>query len=239
MSMLSKNSGKIDFEALTKESQEATCYDEVRGILEFYECPKECGAKCCKSGLVMVSEAEKNVLMEIAPERAEKMIEMEVDFFGETIKSYKMTEPCSFLGEYDKCVVHGNAPWTCQMYPFKTLEDENWNRGLNVVACPLGVIVAEDFIDMKIEVIKQAIQHKIVKPKEAQKHIRSLKKHLKIMKEYSKTFQMDDDGDRIPVLFIEMHDVKMMYGQTLVDNGRVVEGKKIMMETALRYQNER
>lgn len=115
-------------------------FKNIKAILKYYDCLPECGANCCKIQPIEIDDADRNVLHKISKE---KVINLD-EFVSQGQKFYRMSYPCTFLSESNKCSVYNHRPTPCRIYPFSVYE-ESFNLG--IYPCYVGVSICNDFFD--------------------------------------------------------------------------------------------
>jgi len=113
--------------------------NNIIGILKHYECPKECGAYCCKRERVYISKKDYTDISKLHRTNI-KHISITDDFEK---GDYFLNYPCGLLVN-DKCSVHKNKPWTCSIYPFK-FADNVPHMHVALQACPMSLKIALDW----------------------------------------------------------------------------------------------
>ncbi len=117
--------------------KKAIHYGTIQSILQYYICPEECEAHCCKNGQIHIFEEEYRNFSQIDPEKAKK-IQSEMP----ASPLYRIETPCSFLKPHDRCGVYYERPIVCGLYPFKVNTSGN---SIGLQPCPVGFLIIKEF----------------------------------------------------------------------------------------------
>jgi Fe-S-cluster containining protein len=88
--------------------------EAIFDILNYYICPPECHAFCCKQCAVDLSDKEYNKLRRLSREKADKLKTVK---YNRTY-SHQLDTPCPFLGHDELCTAYDIRPVKCHTYPF-------------------------------------------------------------------------------------------------------------------------
>lgn len=117
--------------------KKAIHYNAIQNILQYYICPEDCEAHCCKNGQIHIFEEEYNNFYEIDIKKAQNIK-------SEMPKSplYKIETPCAFLKSHDRCGLYYERPIVCALYPFKVNTSGN---SIGLQPCPIGYLIIQEF----------------------------------------------------------------------------------------------
>lgn len=121
-------------------------------ILQFYECPANCQAECCKVNEIGFTEFEKKRILKMYPQIRKKLDliteKKSATIYNENVDYYVIKDnPCPLL-EDDKCSIHNANPFICCIYPFKPGKLDN-PRTVKVDPCPMGLEITVDYFVFK------------------------------------------------------------------------------------------
>lgn len=127
--------------------KKAIHYSAAHNILQYYICPEDCEAHCCKNGQIHIFEEEYHNFSRINPDKA-KHIQSEMP----QSPLYKIETPCSFLKSHDRCGVYYERPIVCGLYPFKVNTSGN---SIGLQPCPIGFLIIQEFSKWVIENVQK------------------------------------------------------------------------------------
>lgn len=137
---------------LVKKISALTPYEVIKSILEFYNCPAECGAACCKlDDIPLILDDKKRISSRGIGYRKivkERTVLKQVLIEGESVTEEVFKDhPCPFLNN-DRCSIHKFNPKICSLYPFKTTGKTA--TLLELVACRSGADIILDFAGFEL-----------------------------------------------------------------------------------------
>lgn len=117
--------------------KKAIHYSAIQNILQYYICPEDCAAHCCKHGRIHIFEEEYENFYKIDSQKA-YFIKHE----NPPSPLYKIETPCAFLKAHDRCGVYYQRPIVCGLYPFKV---NSSGESIGLQPCPIGYLIMQEF----------------------------------------------------------------------------------------------
>ena len=125
-----------DFKKFKKELQKIN--GAIFNIIEYYTCPPDCHAFCCKVCPVDLTEKEYGILRKLSREKTDKS---KIVIYQGGTKNHQLDNPCSFLDTDELCTVHSKRPTVCHIYPFSMAE--TFPSAMQIYPCIMGVKISK------------------------------------------------------------------------------------------------
>lgn len=173
--------------------------EAVFNILDYYTCPSNCHAFCCKVGPIDLTEKEFRILRNSSHEITQNS---KIVIYKSGTKIHQLCNPCLFLGTDELCTVYSRRPEMCHLYPFHIRETNP--PCMEIFPCAMGIKIYKDYFEYKLFRMSET---KSLYIEQARVEISNfLKKVDEKLNFYYSSMEQDDKVDTIGLTFPEIVD---------------------------------